>query len=271
MSWTIAMLAVLMAQADGGTFSSVPAFHEPMSRPVPMSRIDWHYPPELRARHISGMVILGCVLSEEGIVEDCEVVKPLEGATDWAIAKIKSTRYTPVMLDGKPVRVRYVYNVRLSPGGPPDPSPPLRWRPVIPKQMAESCRGPNAAVCHEVALSLLRPDAGSADVDRAARLLGAACEGGNGPACRKLEGSFVAPELLDRLPQPGFPVPSLVDGSASCLVSTQGRAHDCIVEPGPLSEWMSGRLPELKFSPATHEGTPFETEHRIRYVVYPRR
>jgi hypothetical protein len=139
MSWTVAVLAVLTAQVDGGTFSSVPTFHEPMNRPVPMTRIDWRHPP----RNVSGMVILAC--------------------------------------------------------------------------------------------------------------------------------SFVAPELLQKLPQPSFPVPTLVDGSASCLVSAQGRGHDCIVEPGPLSEWVSSRLPEMKFSPARYEGIPFETEHRIRYVVYPRK
>jgi hypothetical protein len=43
------------------------------------------------------------------------------------------------------------------------------------------------------------------------------------------------------------------------------------VEPGSLSEWVRGRLPDLKFSPATYEGTPFETEHGIHYVVYPRK
>ena len=53
---------------------------------------------------------------------------------------------------------------------------------------------------------------------------------------------------------------------------TPGRsAHDCIVEPGSLSEWVRVRLPDLKFSPATYEGTPFETEHGIHYVVYPRK
>jgi len=135
--------------------------------------------------------------------------------------------------------------------------------------MRESCRGSNAPVCNEVALSLLRPDGGNPDVDRAARLLGAACEAGYGPACARLERSFVAPALLDALPQPSFPVPSLVEGYASCVVSTQGRGHDCIVEPGPLSEWVGGRLPALKFSPARYEGTPFETEHGIHYVVYP--
>ena len=126
-------------------------------------------------------------------------------------------------------------------------------------------------MCHEVALSLLRPDAGSADFDRAGRLLGAACEAGYEAACAKLERSFTAPSLLQNLPRPTFPVPSMVHGYASCLVSTQGRGHDCIVEPGPLSEWVGGRLPDLKFSPATYEGTPFETEHGIHYVVYPQK
>ena len=245
MSWLIAILAVVTAQGDGGTSSSVPTFHEPMTRPVPMKPIDWRLPFELRQRGVTGLA---------------------------ASAKVKSTRYTPVTLDGKPVRVRYVYNIRITGRGAPVESiPPTRWPPVVPKQMAETCRGSSAAKCHEVALSLLRPDAGGADLDRAARLLGAACEAGHEPACAKLKRAFVAPALLQHLPQPSFPVVSLVEGYASCLVSPQGRGHDCIVEPSPLSEWVRGQLPGLKFSPATYEGTAFETEHGIHYVLYPRK
>ena len=162
MSRILAMVVALAGQVDGGTSSAVPNFHEPMTRPVPVKRIEWRYPPELAARHVSGLLVVACVLSEEGVVEDCEAVKPLAGATDWAIAKLKSTRYTPVTLDGKPVRVRYVYSIRLpADGKPAEPSPPQRWRPVVPKQMRESCRGSNAPVCNEVALSLLRPDGGT--------------------------------------------------------------------------------------------------------------
>src|SRR6185369_4107708 len=113
MSRILAMVVALAGQVDGGTSSAVPNFHEPMTRPVPVKRIEWRYPPELAARHVSGLLVVACVLSEEGVVEDCEAVKPLAGATDWAIAKLKSTRYTPVTLDGKPVRVRYVYSIRL--------------------------------------------------------------------------------------------------------------------------------------------------------------
>lgn len=272
MSWVVTVLVVLSAPGDGGVSSAAPAFHEPMTRPVPLKRIDWRNPPELAARHVSGLVVLGCVLSEQGVVEDCDVVKPLDGATDWAIAQIKSTRYTPVTLDGKPVRVRYVYSIRFpAEGKPVEREPPPRWRPVVPKQMRESCRGANAPMCTQVAASLLRPDGGKPEVDRAARLLGAACEGGHAPACAALERSFVAPALLDPLPQPTFPVPSMVEGYASCLVSAQGRGHDCVAEPGSMSDWVRDRLPGLKFSPATYDGTPFETEHGIHYVIYPRK
>jgi len=268
MRWMVAMLAVLAVQ-DGGT-SDVPLFHEPMTRPVPLKRPDWRYPPELVSRRVSGLVILKCVLSEEGVAEDCEVVKPLQGATEWAIGQVKSTRYTPVTLDGKPIRVRYVFNVRLTaPGGPVAPIPPARWQPIVPTQVDESCRGPTAAMCQQVALSLLRPDAGSADVDRAARLLGAACDAGQAAACEKLERSFVGPALLEALPQPPVRLSAPVQGDATRLVSVQGRAHDCMVAPGSLSEWVSSQLPDLKFSPAKYEGSPFETEHGIHYVLYP--
>ena len=211
MSWMVAMLAVLTAQGDGGTSSSVAAFHEPMTRPVPMKRLDWRYPPELLARRVSGLIILACVLSEEGVVEDCEVVKPLEGATDWAVGKVKSTRYTPVTLDGKPVRVRYVYSIRLSAGGAPaarslrrggDRSCRSRWpSPVVARTQRCAMRS-RSRCCGRTRAA--RTSTGPL------RLLGAACAAGHGAACAKLERSFVAPSLLQDLPQPTFPVPSLV-------------------------------------------------------------
>ena len=53
MRWMVAMLAVLTVQ-DGGT-SDVPLFHEPMTRPVPLKRPAWRYPPELLGRRVSGL------------------------------------------------------------------------------------------------------------------------------------------------------------------------------------------------------------------------
>ena len=199
MSWMVAMLAVLTAQGDGGTSSSVAAFHEPMTRPVPMKRLDWRYPPgaarapRLRADHpgvrperggrrrglrggeaAGGRDRLGHRQGEE---------HALYAGHARREAGPRALRVQhPALGRGRPGRPR-----SLRRGG----------APVVPKQMAESCRGPNAAVCNEVALSLLRPDAGSADLDRAGRLLGAACAAGHGAACAKLERSFVAPALLE--------------------------------------------------------------------------
>ena len=205
MGWMIPMLLALRSTSDGGASSEPPPlFHEPMTRPVPLTKIDWSYPKDL------------------------------------------------------------LPNVRLQ-GVPPENQPrPLR--PVVPENIAQACRGQNAQVCRDTAVAMLETDAGPADLDKASRLLGAACEQGVESACRTLEDAFEAPRMLEDLPPPRFPVRP-EEGEVSCLISAQGRAHDCIGAPGPLREWAAASFQAIKFAPARYPGRPFETEHAIHYVV----
>jgi TonB family protein len=262
----VAIVLAVSSATDGGAFEPAPLFHEPMTRPVPLRKIDWSYPRELLPERSTGLVVLRCVITETGTVEDCEVLKSVPKLTEWALEKLKRARYAPVTFEGRPIRVRYTFavNVRLR-GVPPENSPrPLR--PVVPENIAQACRGQNAPVCRDTAISLLEADAGPADLDKASRLLGAACEQGVESACRTLADAFEAPRMLEDLPPPRVPVLG-EEGDVSCLISAAGRAYGCIGGPGPLREWAVASVQAVKFAPARYRGRPFETEHAIHYVV----
>ena len=73
--------------------------------------------------------------------------------------------------------------------------------------------------------------------------------------------------MLEDLPAPTFPVPTAVQGDVTCLISAEGHPHDCIAQPGPMSDWVVSKLPGVKFAPANYRGRAFETEHAIRYAI----
>lgn len=270
MSWVVALLAMSW-MGDGGSSEPPPLFHEPMTRPVPLTKMDLSLPAEVIQERTAGLVILRCVIAETGVVEDCEVIKSVPKLTEWALKKMKGACYTPVTLEGRPIRVRYVFDFNVRAHGVPPNDQPGPWRPQVPPNIAQACRGTNAPICRETAMSILTGDAGPADVDKAGRLLGAACDQGIEPACQTLIQLFEAPRMLQDLPAPLFEVPTAVEGNVSCLISADGRPHDCIAQPGPMSDWVVSTMPGVRFAPAKYRGRPFETEHAIRYVIPGRR
>lgn len=62
--------------------------------------------------HATGLAVVKCILTEEGYVDACQVLKPLEHHTEVLIDALYSQRFGPATFEGKPVRVDYVFNMR---------------------------------------------------------------------------------------------------------------------------------------------------------------
>jgi protein TonB len=76
------------------------------------------YPPEAKRQRVQGTVLLNAVISEEGKIQDLKVAKaPDRDLADAAIQAVRSWRYVPYLLSGKPVKVRttIAVNFVLSP------------------------------------------------------------------------------------------------------------------------------------------------------------
>ncbi|GHG75682.1 M56 family metallopeptidase [Comamonas sp. JC664] len=68
-----------------------------------------------------GAVVARCVITAEGSVTDCQPLKGLRGLEAGVIRTLSTWRYEPARLDGKPVAVRYVFDIWFTkePGGGP--------------------------------------------------------------------------------------------------------------------------------------------------------
>ena len=104
----------LGGQVGGQLGSDVLAFGEGMTRPVAdvkNRRIE--YTREALEAHVEGTMLVRCVITVEGEVKNCRVVKPLPHMEKQVLDTIQSWRFSPVTYGGKPVSVDYVIPIRL--------------------------------------------------------------------------------------------------------------------------------------------------------------
>ncbi len=98
------------------------------------------YPPEAKAAHVQGTVVLKGVVDKQGHMKNIEAVSGAEMLQQSAIDAVKQWRYRPYLLNGNPVEVQTTVNVIFtldnSPPAPPrdegaPPSPAVTPRPEI--------------------------------------------------------------------------------------------------------------------------------------------
>jgi protein TonB len=63
------------------------------------------YPDIAQRANVQGVVILECVISATGRVEDVKVLRGIPLLNDAAIAAVKQWKYMPTLLEGVPVSV----------------------------------------------------------------------------------------------------------------------------------------------------------------------
>jgi eukaryotic-like serine/threonine-protein kinase len=90
-------------------------FGEGMTRPVLLqSGRPITYTREAIAARIEGVSIVRCVITAEGAVERCKVIKPLPFMDEAVLEHLQSQRFQPVTYQGHAVSVGYNFSVRLT-------------------------------------------------------------------------------------------------------------------------------------------------------------
>jgi hypothetical protein len=77
--------------------------------------------PALSSPGASILFIVECTLSVEGVATDCEIVTPRPELKELEVEVLRAmatSRYKPVTDQGRPIAVRYVFNIRLTPPKP---------------------------------------------------------------------------------------------------------------------------------------------------------
>jgi protein TonB len=88
-----------------------------MSRPVLLSGADLVPPREALVAGVSGTVIAKCTIMVEGTLRNCRIIKGLPYLDKAMLDMLATRRYAPVVYQGKPVSVEYVFNLKVAPSG----------------------------------------------------------------------------------------------------------------------------------------------------------
>jgi TonB family protein len=100
--------------------TQVMQFKEGMTRPELLSGEDPVYTKEALEERVQGLAIIKCVITAEGTVTSCRIIKPLVHMEQSLLKALESRRYKPVLYKGKPIAVDYVFNIKLT---LPEPKP----------------------------------------------------------------------------------------------------------------------------------------------------
>jgi len=104
---------VLGGQLGGQLGSQVLPFGEGMTRPERIEGREPQYTREALEAHISGIMLVKCVITTDGRLDNCRIVKPLPHMDKAVLDALSTWRYKPVLYQGRPVSVDYVITVRL--------------------------------------------------------------------------------------------------------------------------------------------------------------
>ncbi|WP_375771243.1 energy transducer TonB [Archangium gephyra] len=102
------------AQVMGEPDDVVP-FQNHMSAPRRLWGPRLELPPEAREQRVGGVGRARCTINREGRVKDCCVLKSLPLVDGPFVRSLLRSRYTPGLLDGQPIQLRYTFTLRLTP------------------------------------------------------------------------------------------------------------------------------------------------------------
>jgi protein TonB len=91
----------------------VPFVSGNMTPPQLLSGASLQYTREALAAHVEGLLIARCVITREGDVESCRIIKGQPHMNEAVLSSLETRRYTPVMYEGKPISVIYNFHIKL--------------------------------------------------------------------------------------------------------------------------------------------------------------
>lgn len=84
-----------------------------MTRPVFISGPEPTYTQRALEQEVAGLMVVKCVLTAEGTVRDCRVLKGLPHMDSAVVDALEHRRYKPATQNGKPVEINYVFKLNL--------------------------------------------------------------------------------------------------------------------------------------------------------------
>jgi protein TonB len=114
-SWVL-NFAELNESASGGYMK--PETSE-LAGPIPLRKVDPKYPPELRALHVDGEVVLYAILRKDGSVDSIQLVHSVDPQLDAnAMEALAQWKFRPAEKHGEPVDLEAVVHIPFRSRGP---------------------------------------------------------------------------------------------------------------------------------------------------------
>ena len=88
-------------------------FNDAMVAPVRLSGPEPEYTEKALEHEVQGEMVVQCVVSVEGLVRECHVLRGLPFMDSAVVDALKKRRYKPALFQGKPVEVEFAFRIRL--------------------------------------------------------------------------------------------------------------------------------------------------------------
>ena len=107
--------AELQKLISTATPTLAPAISQGVTRGTLQHRVEPVYPDQARSLRLAGSVVLEATIGEDGAVQGVKVVSGHPTLARAAVQAVQQWRYTPSLLDGKPVKVKSQITVNFAP------------------------------------------------------------------------------------------------------------------------------------------------------------
>ncbi|HZR10270.1 MAG TPA: energy transducer TonB, partial [Myxococcales bacterium] len=98
----------------GGLGAGPVEFNDTMTPPQKIAGPDPVYTSQALEKEVEGVMIVKCVVSTQGVVRNCRVMKSLPFMDRAVIEALERRRYSPALLRGQPIEVDYTFKIRLT-------------------------------------------------------------------------------------------------------------------------------------------------------------
>lgn len=88
-------------------------FGEGMNRPELLAGPEPTYKPEALAANVQGTVLARCVITTDGTLEGCRIIKSMPSLDQSVLDALARRRYRPVSFQGHPIAVEYVIEFKF--------------------------------------------------------------------------------------------------------------------------------------------------------------
>jgi TonB family protein len=106
-------LAIAKAQAAAPAADAVVEFNDSMTAPAMLSGPAPEYTVDALERRVEGAMEVRCVVTTEGHVRACKVLKGLPFMNAAVVDALERRKYKPALAHGKPASVYFTFNLHL--------------------------------------------------------------------------------------------------------------------------------------------------------------